>query len=137
MRNNIIDYMQLWNARKKQLIILNIVFAIIGIGVAISDKNIGEGLAYWILGVWTVGVVLSMFPKNRDRVSNWVFDVLLGAFFGGATAATGGSILGAALYFWYGCKAVIGLIILGFVILYEYIAFPITSVYYFIKSKEY
>ena len=132
------DYVQAWKARKIQLIIVNIICAIIGVWAGLSYGNIFAGLIMWILGAWVVGTIVASFTKTGDKISTLVFSVgaaffagMLGAAFEGRSAE-----LFAIVFLWNFFKACIGLMILGVILCFEFVVFPVTTIVYFVKSRH-
>ncbi len=130
-----IDYAHAWKVRKIQIIVVNIILLLIGIGVAVSDKQPVEGLAIWFFGSWIVGTLISSFSKSGDKISSLALNVVSVMFNGAFAAVTGGPLF--IFFFMFAVvKCVIGVIVLGVVLAFEFVAFPITTIYYYIKSRE-
>lgn len=132
------DYVQAWKVRKIQLIIVNIICAIIGVWAGLSYGNILFGLFTWILGAWVVGTIVASFTKTGDKISTLAYSVgaavfagMLGAAFEGRNAE-----LFAIVLLWNAVKASIGVIIIGVILCFEFVVFPVTTIVYFVKSRQ-
>lgn len=132
-----ISYAHAWKVRKIQLIIVNAVFAALGGYVAVVDANIMEGALIWLVGSWMIGTLISAFTKSGDRVSALAYTVGAAIFSGMALSLSeGGSTLWAIVFTWNAIKAAIGMTILAVILAFEFVIFPITTIYYFVKSRQ-
>lgn len=130
-----VDYKNAWKVRITQIIVINIIFAVIGIVIGVTDRSIGEAISIWFFGSWMVETFVSAFSKSGDKVSTLARSVA-GTFISGSfTAASGGSMLGAFLFVFYFIKALFGLMLISVILVVELFAFPFTTIYYFVRSR--
>lgn len=131
------DYREAWRVRKIQLIVVNAIFLIIGIGTAIGDKNIAELFPTWILGAWIVGTIVASFSKTGGRLSSMaknVFSTMIIGTLGAAFEGTG-SMFFAVTFMIALIKAMVGMVVFFAALAFELILYPISSIYYFAKSR--
>lgn len=130
-------YAHAWKVRKIQLIVINVIFAMLGAYVGVTDRNIAVGMLIWLVGSWMVGTLISAFSKSGDRVSALAYTVGVAVFSGMALSLSeGGSVLWAIVLTWNAIKASVGMMILAAILVFEFVIFPITTVYYFVKSRQ-
>lgn len=130
-------YAHAWKVRKIQLIVVNVIFAVLGAYVGVSDRNIAEGALIWLVGSWMVGTIISAFTKSGDKVSALAYTVGAAVFSGMALSLSeGGSALWAIVFTWNAIKASVGMMILAAILVFEFVIFPITTIYYFVKSRQ-
>ena len=130
-------YAHAWKVRKIQLIVVNVIFAALGAYVGVADQNIAEGALVWILGAWMVSAIVSAFTKTGDKVSALAYTVGAAVFSGMALSLSeGGSIFWAITFTWNAIKASVGMCILAAILAFEFVIFPITTIYYFVKSRQ-
>lgn len=129
------NYKSLWDARKKQLITINVIFAIFGIGNAISYGNIMTGLMTWFFGSWIIATLISTFGKTGDKVASVAKSMGASLFSGTFAAASGGSTLWVFYFIISMIKATVGAVFILAVLIYEFFAYPISSIYYFVRSR--
>lgn len=135
-----VDYRHAWNVRKIQLIVVNIIFAILGIYVGIVGEDIPSGILIWLFGSWMAAAfIASFFSKDGDNVSMMAKNALVDTFnalAAGTGAANGGSGLWVFAFMVFLFKAVFGLIKLTAILVFEFAAYPFTTVNYFVKSRQ-
>lgn len=130
-------YAHAWMVRKIQLIIVNAVFAALGGYAAVADANIIEGAVIWLFGSWMVSALVSAFTKTGDKVSALAYTVGAAVFSGMALSLSeGGSVFWAIAFTWNAIKASVGMMILAAILVFEFVIFPITTIYYFVKSRQ-
>lgn len=130
-------YAHAWKVRKIQLIIVNAVFAALGGYAAVADANIIEGAVIWLFGSWMVSALVSAFTKTGDKVSALAYTVGAAVFSGMALSLSeGGSVFWAIAFTWNAIKASVGMMILAAILVFEFVIFPITTIYYFVKSRQ-
>lgn len=130
-------YAHAWKVRKIQLIIVNVIFAMLGAYAGVADYNILEGAAIWLFGSWMVSSTVSAFTKTGDKVSALAYTVGAAVFSGMALSLfEGGSTFCALVFTWNAIKASIGMMILAAILVFEFVIFPITTIYYFVKSRQ-
>lgn len=130
-------YAHAWKVRKIQLIIVNAVFAALGGYAAVADANIIEGALIWLFGSWMVSALVSAFTKTGDKVSALAYTVGAAVFSGMALSLSeGGSVFWAIAFTWNAIKASVGMMILAAILVFEFVIFPITTIYYFVKSRQ-
>lgn len=131
-------YKELWRIRKTQLIIVNIIFAIIGLYFGFY-KNYGWQffLFAWLGGSWIAATVISAFTNTEDKISS-LARVIGAAIISGIlySLSSGNSILVTVLFAWNLAKAVIGIVAISVILIFNFVIFPFTTVYYFAKSKQ-
>lgn len=132
-----VDYRQVWKVRKIQIIVINAIFAALGIVTAISDKNLVEGIALWFFGAWIVETLVSAFSKSGDRVSSLARNIGASLFSGTFAAASGGTTLWVFFFMISMIKAMFGAVVISAILAFEFVAFPFTSIYYYIQSRKY
>lgn len=132
-----VDYRQAWKVRKIQIIVINAIFAALGIVTAISDKNLVEGIALWFFGAWIVETLVSAFSKSGDRVSSLARNIGASLFSGTFAAASGGSTLWVFFFMISMIKAMFGAVVISAILAFEFVAFPFTSIYYYVQSRKY
>ena len=132
-----VDYRQAWKVRKIQIIVINAIFAALGIVTAISDKNLVEGIALWFFGAWIVETLVSAFSKSGDRVSSLARNIGASLFSGTFAAASGGSTLWVFFFMISMFKAMFGAVVISAILAFEFVAFPFTSIYYYVQSRKY
>lgn len=130
----IMYYKECWRKRKKELIIVSIIFAIIAIGYVVEGGSLKNGLLIWVIGSWLLATIVSCFSKSGGGISSMIGDFVGGIFSGFAAAA--GSPLGIILCVFYMGLVLIKFIILYFMIVFQAIAYPITTIYYFLRSRQ-
>ena len=128
------EYKELWRVRKKQLIIITVIMLVIGVLVML-DGSILEGILIWILGTWIVGTLVASFSKTGGRASSVIGNFWTGWISGTMAASSGGSTFWVFLFFIKLIKFMFGLVALVAILLFEFIKYPIMTVYYFIKSR--
>lgn len=130
-------YAHAWKVRKIQLIVVNVIFAILGAYVGIADANIVEGAAIWLFGSWMVSALVATFTKSGNKVSALAYTVGAAVFSGMALSLSeGGSVFWAITFTWNAIKASVGMMILAAILVFEFVIFPITTIYYFVKSRQ-
>lgn len=132
------DYKEAWRVRKIQLIIINTIFLVIGIGTAIVDRNFVELFTTWIPWAWVVGTLVASFSKTGDRLSTLgknVFMTWVVGAMGAALEGAGGMFFAFAFCVGF-CKVLFGMCLFIATIVFELVFYPISSVYYFIKSRN-
>lgn len=123
--------------RKIQMIIVNVIFAVLGAYVGVADHNILEGAVIWLFGSWMVSALVSAFTKTGDKVSALAYTVGAAVFSGMALSLSeGGSVFWAIAFTWNAIKASVGMMILAAILVFEFVIFPITTIYYFVKSRQ-
>lgn len=130
-----VDYKHIWKVRKIQIIVINVIFAAFGIAVAVTDKNLIEGIGIWIFGAWIVETLVSAFSKSGDKMSSLVRNIGASFFSGIFASASGGSTLWVFFFMISLFKAMFGLIAVSAILIVEFVAFPFTTIYYFVKSR--
>lgn len=131
-----VDYRQAWKVRKIQIIVINAIFAVLGIVTVFSDKNLVEGLTLWFFGAWIVETLISAFSKSGDKVSSLARNVGATLFSGTFAAASGGSTLWVFFFMISMIKAMFGAAVISAILAFEFVAFPFTSIYYFVRSRQ-
>lgn len=133
-----VDYRQAWKVRMIQMIVINAIFAVVGMTTAISEGKPLEGLIIWFFGSWIVETLISSFGKTGDKVSTLARSVVVVMFAGTGGASSGGvGAAGWAFLFIFACvKAMFAIIAIAVILAFEFVAFPITSIYYFIRSRQ-
>lgn len=131
-----VDYRRAWKVRKIQIIVINVIFAALGIVLAISDKNLAEGVLFWFFGAWIVETLVSAFSKSGDKVSSLAMNIGASLFSGTFAAASGGSTLWVFFFVIALIKAMFGSAVIAAILIFEFFAFPFTSIYYFVKSRQ-
>lgn len=130
-------YVHAWKVRKIQLIVVNVIFAILGAYVGVADRNIAEVILIWLVSSWMVGTIISAFSKSGDRVSALAYTVGVAVFSGMALSLSEGvAVLWAIILTWNAIKASVGMMILAAILVFEFVIFQITTVYYFVKSRQ-
>lgn len=130
-------YAHAWKVRKIQMIIVNVIFAVLGAYVGVADHNILEGAVIWLFGSWMVSALVSAFTKTGDKVSALAYTVGAAVFSGMALSLSeGGSVFWAIAFTWNAIKASVGMMILAAILVFEFVIFPITTIYYFVKSRQ-
>lgn len=130
-------YAHAWKVRKIQLIVVNVIFAVLGAYVGVADQNLAEGALLWLIGSWMVSAIVSAFTKTGDKVSALAYTVGAAVFSGFALSLTeGGSIFWAIAFTWNAIKASVGMCILAAILIFEFVIFPFTTIYYFVKSRQ-
>ena len=130
-------YAHAWRVRKIQMIIVNVIFAVLGAYVGVADHNILEGAVIWLFGSWMVSALVSAFTKTGDKVSALAYTVGAAVFSGMALSLSeGGSVFWAIAFTWNAIKASVGMMILAAILVFEFVIFPITTIYYFVKSRQ-
>jgi len=130
-------YTHAWKVRKIQMIIVNVIFAALGAYVGVADHNILEGAVIWLFGSWMVSAIVSAFTKTGDKVSALAYTVGAAVFSGMALSLSeGGSVFWAIAFTWNAIKASVGMMILAAILVFEFVIFPITTIYYFVKSRQ-
>lgn len=130
-------YAHAWKVRKIQMIIVNVIFAALGAYVGVADHNILEGAVIWLFGSWMVSAIVSAFTKTGDKVSALAYTVGAAVFSGMALSLSeGGSVFWAIAFTWNAIKASVGMMILAAILVFEFVIFPITTIYYFVKSRQ-
>lgn len=131
------SYAYAWKVRKIQMIIVNAIFAILGAYVGVADKNLLEGAMIWFFGSWLVETVISAFTKSSGRISALAYTVGAAVFSGVVLSLSeGGSVFWAIVFTWNAIKASVGMVILAAILVFEFVVFPITTVYFFVKSRQ-
>ncbi|MDD6657116.1 MAG: hypothetical protein PUE95_07495 [Lachnospiraceae bacterium] len=131
-----VDYNRAWKVRRNQIIVVNIIFAALGITVAILDRDFLEGIGLWFLGSWIIETLVSAFSKSGNRVSTLARDVFATFFSGSFAAASGGGTLWVFFFMFSIIRAMFGTIAITLIIVFEFFAFPFTTIYYYVKSKK-
>lgn len=131
-----VDYVHAWKVRMIQLIVVNVIFFIIGICTAIGNKDVLNGVMIWILGAWACGTLISSFTKGGDKMSSLAKNCLSSMVLGIFAAGSGGSSLWIFLFMFRLIKAMIGLVVVAILLLVEFILYPITTIYYFVRSRQ-
>lgn len=86
-------YAHAWKVRKIQMIIVNVIFAVLGAYAGVADHNILEGVVIWLFGSWMVSAIVSAFTKTGDKVSALAYTVGAAVFSGMALSLSeGGSV---------------------------------------------
>ncbi len=130
-------YAHAWKVRKIQLIIVNVIFAVLGAYVGIADANIAESVVIWLFGSWMVSALIAAFTKSGNKVSALAYTVGAAVFSGMALSLSeGDSVFWALAFTWNAIKASIGTMILAAILVFEFVIFPITTIYYFVKSRQ-
>lgn len=130
-------YVHAWKVRKIQMIIVNVIFAVLGAYAGAADHNILEGAVIWLFGSWMVSAIVSAFTKTGDKVSALAYSVGAAVFSGMALSLSeGSSVFWAISFTWNAIKASVGMMILAAILVFEFVIFPITTIYYFIKSRQ-
>lgn len=130
-------YAHAWKVRKIQMIIVNVIFAVLGAYAGVADHNILEGAVIWLFGSWMVSAIVSAFTKTGDKVSALAYTVGAAVFSGMALSLSeGGSVFWAIAFTWNAIKASVGMMILAAILVFEFVIFPITTIYYFVKSRQ-
>lgn len=130
-------YAHAWKVRKIQMIIVNVIFAVLGAYAGVADHNILEGVVIWLFGSWMVSAIVSAFTKTGDKVSALAYTVGAAVFSGMALSLSeGGSVFWAIAFTWNAIKASVGMMILAAILVFEFVIFPITTIYYFVKSRQ-
>ena len=130
-------YAHAWRVRKIQMIIVNVIFAVLGAYAGVVDHNILEGAVIWLFGSWMVSAIVSAFTKTGDKVSALAYTVGAAVFSGMALSLSeGGSVFWAIAFTWNAIKASVGMMILAAILVFEFVIFPITTIYYFLKSRQ-
>lgn len=129
------SYLHAWKVRKIQLIIVNVVFAVLGVLTAIEGNIIG-GFTTWIFGAWIVGTFLASFTKTGDRISRLAYTIGATMFSGVMSAATEGGPFFVVMFAINLVKAFFGCFVLAAVLAFEFVAYPFTTINYFIKSRQ-
>ena len=148
------DYQYAWKVRKIELIILNVIFLGLGVTVYVMEKDILWAFTTWIGGVWVMGTLLSFFCKRGDRVStlgsSFMSSMLSGSIsgiFSGIGASSSSDGLESAGYIfhltfslimmaWAAIKMAICAGVFAILAAFEFVAFPITTIYLFVKSRD-
>ena len=130
-------YAHAWKVRKIQMIIVNVIFAVLAAYAGVADHNILEGAVIWLFGSWMVSAIVSAFTKTGDKVSALAYTVGAAIFSGMALSLSeGGSVFWAIAFTWNAIKASVGMMILAAILVFEFVIFPITTIYYFVKSRQ-
>ena len=130
-------YAHAWKVRKIQMIIVNVIFAVLGAYAGVVDHNILEGAVIWLFGSWMVSAIVSAFTKTGDKVSALAYTVGAAVFSGMALSLSEcGSVFWAIAFTWNAIKASVGMMILAAILVFEFVIFPITTIYYFLKSRQ-
>ena len=131
-----VDYKRAWKVRRNQIIVVNIIFAALGITVAILDRDFIEGIVLWFFGAWVTETLVSAFSKSGNRVSTLARDVFATFFSGSFAAASGGGTLWVFLFVFSMIRAMFGTIAITAILAFEFVAFPFTTIYYYVMSKK-
>ena len=129
-------YTHAWKVRKIQLIIVNAIFAVIGAYAGFEDKNLIEGAIIWLVGSWLAGTLIASFTKTGDKVSALAFTVGAAIFSGMAFSMFNGSTFWMIVFTWNMIKAFVGIAIILVILAFEFVIYPITTAYYFAKSRQ-
>lgn len=130
-------YTHAWKVRKIQMIIINVICAALGAYVGIIDKNIAEGAALWFIFSWFLSAFVSAFTKSGNKISSLAYTVGAVVFSGMVLSFSEGSSIFAGIVFaWNLIKATVGMAILAVILVFEFVIFPITTIYYFVKSRQ-
>lgn len=130
-------YAHAWKVRKIQMIIVNVIFAVLGAYAGVADHNILEGAVIWLFGSWMVSAIVSTFTKTGDKVSALAYTVGAAVFSGmELSLSEGDSVFWAIAFTWNAIKASVGMMILAAILVFEFVIFPITTIYYFVKSRQ-
>lgn len=130
-------YAHAWKVRKIQMIIVNVIFAVLGAYAGVADHNILEGAVIWLFGSWMASAIVSAFTKTGDKVSALAYTVGAAVFSGMTLSLSeGGSVFWAIAFTWNAIKASVGMMILAAILVFEFVIFPITTIYYFVKSRQ-
>ena len=131
------DYKRAWKVRLIQIIVINIICGAFVIFVGNEMNEPVAGIVLWFFLSWGFGAAAATFTKNGDRVSEFVYNILEMFFFSVfATLSDGFSIFTAFILVIGMFKAMIGAIIVGAILIYEFFAYPITTIIYFVKSLQ-
>lgn len=130
------DYKKAWKVRKIQIIVVNLIFGVISIYGIISGSNVVETLTFWFVGAWLVETMLAAFSKSGDRVSSLALNIGASLFSGVFAATSGGSVFWVFYFTISIVKAIFGLIVISAILAFEFVAFPFTTLNYYLKSKR-
>ncbi len=130
-----VDYVHAWKVRKIQIIIVNIFFLLIGIGIAVNENDIRTGLTVWFFGSWVVETIISSFTKGGGMLSSLGLNAISLVFNGSFAAATGWTLFGV-FFLIAVIRLLIGIIVIVIALALEFVLFPFTTLYYFLKARE-
>lgn len=131
-----VDYKSAWKKRLIQIIIVNVIFLALGIYYIVTSGDFITGLGIWFFGSWTLLTIIATFGKSEDKISSLGRNLAVSIFSGIFAATSGGSTLMVFLFVIAIIKAIVGMMVLAVIFVFEYIAFPITTIYYFVKARQ-
>ena len=134
------DYKEAWKVRKRQIIIANISWGILGIWV-ITDyqgiETIIAGVLMWLIGAWITETLLSGLGKHDgSTTSSLLGSIGLSIISGLGATFTGGSIFFVLAFFIAIFKIVVLSAIIAVRFVWLFVAYPFTTVLYFVSSRE-
>lgn len=130
-----VDYTRAWKVRRTQLIIINVIMAVFGLWAGFSSGKIREGIILWILGAWIIETIVSSFSKSGDKLSSLAYN-LAASLFAGTFAASSGSGLWAFTFTILMIKLIFGVMVIGLILAFEFVAFPFTTIHYYVQSNK-
>ena len=130
------DYIRAWKVRRLQIIIINIIFAILGVFNYYMKGDYVYGIGVWFIGSWACAAIFSAFTKSGDKVGalGWY---LINAILTGFIASFGDISIFLFFNFMFAMlKACVLVVVLFVVLIFEFFAFPFTTIFYFIKCHQ-
>lgn len=138
------DYKHTWKVRWIQLLIVNILAAALMIYTFFDgnpesrtmDQAL-ECILNWLIISWVVASIVGAFTKN----SSWIFNTITSVFSWGVLGlASGfsndGSMAMAFVFTISLFKCVIGFAVITAILCVAIVAYPFSTVYYFVKSLQ-
>lgn len=130
------DYIAIWKRRRLELILVNILFLIISILIIVYDGEWLTAFITWFFGAWILCAMAAVSSKNENSGGGVARDFATGILSGFGAAFTGGGIFFVFIYLIYMVKAMYALCVLTVLFVIEFIGYPFTTIYYYIRYRN-
>lgn len=138
------DYKHAWKVRWIQLLIVNILAAALMIYTFFDAgpeyRTMNQALEYvldWFILSWIVASIVGAFTKNGSWISNTIASVFSWGVLGLASGFSNDGSMAMAFVFTISLfKCVIGFAAITAILCVAIVAYPFSTVYYFVKSLQ-
>ena len=133
-----LDYKKMFKMRLIQIIVVNIIMIAVTIWLYREGDSFLDVFELWFFGSWLIESIIPLTSKHGGKFSEYAASIVE-LFFASSLTMFAGEFCSPLLVIWLFvimCKLFFGAIALGVIIAVEFIAYPFTTVYYYIKSKR-